>query len=54
MARRYPCLLDRAEVTRKPLRITVDSNVHTPASARVLDDAAPTVIGVADNADPHG
>jgi diaminohydroxyphosphoribosylaminopyrimidine deaminase / 5-amino-6-(5-phosphoribosylamino)uracil reductase len=31
-----------AEVTRQPLRIVVDSNARTPASARVLDDAAPT------------
>jgi diaminohydroxyphosphoribosylaminopyrimidine deaminase/5-amino-6-(5-phosphoribosylamino)uracil reductase len=29
-----------AEATRQPLRIVVDSNAHTPASARVLDDAA--------------
>jgi riboflavin-specific deaminase-like protein len=40
-----------AEVTRQPLRIVVDSNARTPASARVLDDAAPTVIAVADDAD---
>jgi diaminohydroxyphosphoribosylaminopyrimidine deaminase / 5-amino-6-(5-phosphoribosylamino)uracil reductase len=42
---------DVVEVTRQPLRIVVDSNAHTPASARVLDDAAPTVIAVADDAD---
>jgi diaminohydroxyphosphoribosylaminopyrimidine deaminase / 5-amino-6-(5-phosphoribosylamino)uracil reductase len=36
------------EVTRQPVRIVVDSNARTPASARVLDDAAPTVIAVAD------
>jgi diaminohydroxyphosphoribosylaminopyrimidine deaminase / 5-amino-6-(5-phosphoribosylamino)uracil reductase len=35
-----------AEVTRQPLRIVVDSNARTPASARVLDDAAPTLIAV--------
>ena len=29
----------------------VDSNARTPASARVLDDAAPTLIAVADDAD---
>jgi diaminohydroxyphosphoribosylaminopyrimidine deaminase/5-amino-6-(5-phosphoribosylamino)uracil reductase len=40
-----------AEVTRQPLRIVVDSNARTPASARVLDDAAPTLIAVADDAD---
>ena len=39
------------EATRQPLRIIVDSNARTPASARVLDDAAPTVIAVADDAD---
>jgi riboflavin-specific deaminase-like protein len=39
------------EVTRQPVRIVVDSNARTPASARVLDDAAPTVIAVADDAD---
>jgi riboflavin biosynthesis pyrimidine reductase len=30
-----------AEATRQPLRIVVDSNARTLASARVLDDAAP-------------
>jgi diaminohydroxyphosphoribosylaminopyrimidine deaminase / 5-amino-6-(5-phosphoribosylamino)uracil reductase len=40
-----------AEVTRQPLRIVVDSNARTPASARVLDDAAPTLITVAEDAD---
>jgi diaminohydroxyphosphoribosylaminopyrimidine deaminase/5-amino-6-(5-phosphoribosylamino)uracil reductase len=40
-----------AEVTRQPLRIVVDSNARTPASARVLDDAAPTLVAVADDAD---
>ena len=39
-----------AEATRQPLRIVVDSNAHTPASARVLDDAAPALIAVADAA----
>ncbi|MGH8887894.1 MAG: hypothetical protein ACRDYX_22565 [Egibacteraceae bacterium] len=28
--------------------IVVDSNVRTPATARVLDDAAPTLIAVAE------
>jgi diaminohydroxyphosphoribosylaminopyrimidine deaminase / 5-amino-6-(5-phosphoribosylamino)uracil reductase len=40
-----------AEVTRQPLRIVVDSNARTPASARVLDAAAPTLIAVAEDAD---
>jgi diaminohydroxyphosphoribosylaminopyrimidine deaminase/5-amino-6-(5-phosphoribosylamino)uracil reductase len=40
-----------AEATRQPVRIVVDSNARTPTSARVLDDAAPTVIAVADDAD---
>jgi diaminohydroxyphosphoribosylaminopyrimidine deaminase/5-amino-6-(5-phosphoribosylamino)uracil reductase len=39
-----------AEATRQPLRIIVDSNARTPASARVLDDAAPTLIAVGDDA----
>ena len=40
-----------AKATRQPLRIIVDSNAHTPPSARVLDDAAPTLIAAADDAD---
>jgi diaminohydroxyphosphoribosylaminopyrimidine deaminase / 5-amino-6-(5-phosphoribosylamino)uracil reductase len=40
-----------AEATRQPLRIVVDGNARTPASARVLDDAAPALIAVADDAD---
>ena len=39
-----------AEATRQPLRIVVDSNARTPASARVLDDAALALIAVADAA----
>jgi diaminohydroxyphosphoribosylaminopyrimidine deaminase/5-amino-6-(5-phosphoribosylamino)uracil reductase len=40
-----------AEATRQPRRIVVDSNARTPVWARVLDDAAPTLIAVADDAD---
>lgn len=41
----------RIEAERRPLRIVVDSNARTPATARVLDDAAPTLIAVAEDAD---
>jgi diaminohydroxyphosphoribosylaminopyrimidine deaminase / 5-amino-6-(5-phosphoribosylamino)uracil reductase len=36
---------------RQPLRVVVDTNARTPASARVLDDAAPTLIAVSEDAD---
>jgi diaminohydroxyphosphoribosylaminopyrimidine deaminase/5-amino-6-(5-phosphoribosylamino)uracil reductase len=38
------------EVAHQPLRVVVDTHARTPANARVLDDAAPTVIAVADDA----
>jgi diaminohydroxyphosphoribosylaminopyrimidine deaminase / 5-amino-6-(5-phosphoribosylamino)uracil reductase len=40
-----------AEVVHQPVRMVVESNASTPASVRVLDDVAPTVIAVADDAD---
>jgi len=36
---------------RQPLRVVVDTHARTPAGARVLDDAAPTLIAVAPDAD---
>ncbi|MFB4264292.1 bifunctional diaminohydroxyphosphoribosylaminopyrimidine deaminase/5-amino-6-(5-phosphoribosylamino)uracil reductase RibD [Nonomuraea sp. GTA35] len=36
---------------RVPLRVVVDADARTPRSARVLDDQAPTLIAVADDAD---
>jgi diaminohydroxyphosphoribosylaminopyrimidine deaminase/5-amino-6-(5-phosphoribosylamino)uracil reductase len=38
------------EVPHQPLRVVVDTNARTPADARVLDDAAPTLIAVAEDA----
>jgi diaminohydroxyphosphoribosylaminopyrimidine deaminase/5-amino-6-(5-phosphoribosylamino)uracil reductase len=37
--------------TRQPLRVVVDSDARTPATARVLNDAAATLLVVADDAD---
>jgi diaminohydroxyphosphoribosylaminopyrimidine deaminase / 5-amino-6-(5-phosphoribosylamino)uracil reductase len=36
----------------QPLRVVVDSEARTPPTARVLDDAAPTLVAVAEDADP--
>ncbi len=36
---------------RTPLRVVVDTRARTPKDARVLDDAAPTLVAVADDAD---
>ncbi|ADG88089.1 riboflavin biosynthesis protein RibD [Thermobispora bispora] len=38
--------------TRPVLRVVVDSGARTPAGARVLDGEAPTLVAVADDADP--
>jgi riboflavin biosynthesis pyrimidine reductase len=46
-----PHLAVRHVQGRQPFRVVVDSNARTPASARVLDDAAPTLIAVAEDAD---
>lgn len=40
-----------AEARHQPLRIVVDTEARTPATARILDGAAPTLIAVADDAD---
>jgi diaminohydroxyphosphoribosylaminopyrimidine deaminase/5-amino-6-(5-phosphoribosylamino)uracil reductase len=38
---------------RQPARVVVDTDARTPASARVLDDAATTLIAVADDVAPE-
>lgn len=43
--------LGEPETVRQPLRVIVDSSAGTPSTARVLDDAAPTLIAVAEDAD---
>jgi diaminohydroxyphosphoribosylaminopyrimidine deaminase / 5-amino-6-(5-phosphoribosylamino)uracil reductase len=45
-----PSLTVRHVQGRQPLRVVVDSNARTPADARVLDHAAPTLIAVAEDA----
>ncbi|MFI0740909.1 bifunctional diaminohydroxyphosphoribosylaminopyrimidine deaminase/5-amino-6-(5-phosphoribosylamino)uracil reductase RibD [Streptomyces sp. NPDC021100] len=46
-----PNLKVTAPAERQPWRVIVDTHARTPRSARVLDDAAPTLIAVADGAD---
>ncbi|MFD7505137.1 RibD family protein [Streptomyces sp. NPDC059850] len=46
-----PKLKVAVPVDEQPWRVIVDSNARTPAAARVLDDAAPTIVAVADDAD---
>lgn len=49
-----PQLTVRDEVAaRQPLRVVVDGSGRTPLSARVLDDAAPTLVAVGADADPE-
>ena len=43
--------LSMLSANRQPWRVIVDSNARTPADARVLDDAAPTLLAVAAVAD---
>lgn len=38
---------------RQPLRVVVDGKARTPLSARILDDAATTIIAVGTDADPQ-
>ncbi|MDQ1695016.1 MAG: diaminohydroxyphosphoribosylaminopyrimidine deaminase [Frankiaceae bacterium] len=39
--------------TRQPLRVVVDGQARTPSSARILDDAASTLVAVGDDAEPE-
>jgi diaminohydroxyphosphoribosylaminopyrimidine deaminase/5-amino-6-(5-phosphoribosylamino)uracil reductase len=43
--------LSMIETKGQPFRVIVDTNATTPANARVLDDAAPTIIAVAPDVD---
>ena len=43
--------LSMLSADRQPWRVIVDSNARTPADARVLDAAAPTLLAIADDAD---
>jgi diaminohydroxyphosphoribosylaminopyrimidine deaminase/5-amino-6-(5-phosphoribosylamino)uracil reductase len=39
--------------SRQPLRVVVDGKARTPTSARILDNAAQTLLAVGDDADPE-
>jgi diaminohydroxyphosphoribosylaminopyrimidine deaminase/5-amino-6-(5-phosphoribosylamino)uracil reductase len=43
--------LSMVQADRQPLRVIVDSNARTPATAKVLNGDAPTLIAVAEDAD---
>jgi diaminohydroxyphosphoribosylaminopyrimidine deaminase / 5-amino-6-(5-phosphoribosylamino)uracil reductase len=43
--------LSRVAEEGQPFRVVVDSDARTPADAKVLDDAAPTIIAVAPDAE---
>ncbi|GAA3989596.1 hypothetical protein GCM10022247_05260 [Allokutzneria multivorans] len=43
--------LSMVAVERQPLRVIVDTHARTPADAKVLNNAAPTLIAVAEDAD---
>jgi diaminohydroxyphosphoribosylaminopyrimidine deaminase/5-amino-6-(5-phosphoribosylamino)uracil reductase len=43
--------LSMVQADRQPLRVIVDSNAKTPATAKVLNADAPTLIAVAEDAD---
>ncbi|MCO6005766.1 bifunctional diaminohydroxyphosphoribosylaminopyrimidine deaminase/5-amino-6-(5-phosphoribosylamino)uracil reductase RibD [Actinoallomurus purpureus] len=42
---------DHRRTPRRPLRVVVDTSARTPPTGRVLDDEAPTLIAVAEDAD---
>lgn len=42
---------DHLRTPRRPLRVVADGRARTPLTSRVLDDAAPTLVAVAEDAD---
>src|SRR5207247_10879756 len=41
---------DHPRTRRGPLRVVADGRARTPAGSRVLDDAAPTLVAIAEDA----